>query len=152
MNLNKLYVETDFFMILLYSNDIAFFVLIGIFASYLMYEYCPYTIRHREILILIWIVSMTLNEFRQIYHMHRDTVTISIKKQASTLASKLEKLVTVIKMYFTGGIWDWLDVGFQLAFIIGFVLKNGVGMVLLGTSKNPNLKKFPAAAYDEYIR
>ena len=97
---------------------LAFLMLGLLYATFMLYEYCPYNYNWIEITLLIWVSSMGMNEIRQIYQ----------KRQAYEAGSTVQKkirtsLIKFIKHVF-GNYWDLLDFTFQSAFIMAFILKN----------------------------
>ena len=99
------------------TNLYLYIVLLLIFSWFLMFNYCDYPTK-LEVLLLIWVLSMFIDEIRQFY-------TAPVKRNL-----RFERqMVARFWSWWCLSVWNQIDVFYQLLFISAFFVKNWTTIV-----------------------
>ena len=117
-----------------FTYAVAFVLLVGNYAYFLMYDYCDGTPSRLEMFLLVWVLTLFVDEIRQVYETPTKELGSSIWSTAAEIKEKFknyykgknqpinqQKLNNLI----SGEVWDLFDMGYLLLFIIAFLVKNG---------------------------
>ena len=94
------------------TNLYLFLVLLIAFSWFLMFNYCDYPTK-LEIVLLVWVLSMFIDEIRQFY-------AAPVRKNLSIVS----KFVARFWSWWSVSVWNKIDVLYQLLFMSAFVVKN----------------------------
>ena len=94
------------------TNLYLFVILLIVFSWFLMFNYCEYPTK-LEIVLLIWVLSMFMDEIRQFY-------AAPVRKNLSIIS----KFVARFWSWWSVSVWNKIDVLYQVLFMIAFGVKN----------------------------
>jgi hypothetical protein len=98
-------------------------VFVAHMAYYLMFNYCSYPTK-LECFLLFWVVALLSDELRQIFQMPSREYSIHSNAFISSIGMVFLSTKEKLQIYFHGEIWDTMDFGYQIFFVIGFLIKN----------------------------
>ena len=94
------------------ANLYLFLVLLIVFSWFLMFNYCEYPTK-LELILLIWVLSMFMDEIRQFY-------AAPVRKNLSIIS----KFVARFWSWWSVSVWNKVDVLYQVLFMVAFFVKN----------------------------